>query len=188
MHKLMATKTALHKAIDHIDGLLHGKERVDDFSIQGIPHAELSFRIALASAVGRQRPTCVLSESFSPDQVALHLLCFQARIALADVAAQRLDEVGIARLNHAAARISASPLHLAMCAPFDIEEIAWELLSLIHAGNVQVVVCERRTAENLDGWRAELEFLSKTGSAEVHLLAGQISVTSRFTANLEQMV
>ena len=187
MGKLISIKTALHKAIDHLERIYEGKADLEDFSMQGFPHAELSLRIALATAVQQKRPTCLLTESFSPDQAALHMICFHARIALADVADHRLDQIEFARLTATAAQISASPLNVAMCAPFDIEGIAWEILPIIRVGHQQVIVCERLTAKNLDVWRRELDFLSKAGGMEIHLLTGQIASASRFIPNLEQM-
>ena len=186
MQRLTATKAALYKAVEHIERLHEGKAEAAEFSIQGFPHAELFFRTVLVSAVRQKRPTCVLSESFPPDQIALHLMCFQARISPADVATRKLNDIGIAQFTHAAARISGSPLHLAGCADGDIEGIAWELFPLINAGEVQVVVCEKHTAEHLDAWQAELEFLSKSGGVEVHLLAGRTLSPYRLHPNQGQ--
>ena len=187
MHHLVSTKTALQQAINHMERLYRGRNPAGTLSLAGFPHAELAFRTALSSAVVRQRPTCVLSETFPPDQAAFYMLCAQGRVSVADVAARRLEQADFTRLNGAAAKISSAPLYFATFEPFDIEQIAWELLPLTKAHDLQVLVCEKRTDEDLESWRSELNFLARMSGLDVHLLAGRLAAVNRLTPDFGQM-
>lgn len=186
MDHLVSTKTALHQAINHIERLSEGRNSPTSYSLTGFPHAVLALRLGLSAAVGRKQPTCFLSETFTPDRAALHMLCLKARVSFAEIALPEIEEADVTRLSYAAAKISAAPLHFATYAPFDIEEIARDLFPMASGHGLQVVVCEKRTAEHLDDWRSELEFLSKISSVEVHLLAGQIPEAPRFAPGFGQ--
>lgn len=186
MAHLVQTKTALHQAVSHLERLYYGRVTTEWLPIEQIPHADLALRIACDSAITHRRPTCVLCETMSPDQVALHMLCIQGRTALKEVASRRLEQSDFTRLSWAAAKIASAPLHFVASASVEIDQLAWDLLELTKTHTVDVLVCERRSTEDLERWRAELEFLSMMSGTEVHLVAGYVPVPDRFTPDLGQ--
>lgn len=186
MAHLVQTKTALHQAVSHLERLYHGRVALEWLPIEQVPHADLALRIACDSAITHRRSTCVLCETMSPDQVALHMLCIQGRTVLKEVAFRRLEQSDFTRLSWAAAKIASAPLHFVASASVEIDQLAWDLLELTETHTVEVLVCERRSTENLERWRAELEFLSKMSGVEVHLVAGEVPVADRFTPDLGQ--
>lgn len=186
MAHLVQTKTALQQAVRHMERVYQGRVATEGLPIEQIPHADFAIRVACASAIAHQRPTCVLSETFPPDQIALHMLCIQGRTALKEVASRRLEQSDFARLSWAAAKIASAPLHFVASAFVEIDQLAWDLLELTKTHPVEVLVCERRSAKNLERWRAELEFLSKMSGVEVHLVAGEVPVADRFTPDFGQ--
>lgn len=186
MAHLVQTKTALHQAVSHLERLYHGRVATVWVPIEQVPHVDLALRVACASALAHRRPTVVLSETFSPDQVALHMLCIQGRTALKEVASRRLEQSDFTRLSWAAAKIASAPLHFVASASVEIDQLAWDLLELTKTHTVDVLVCERRSTEDLERWRAELEFLSKMSGVEVHLVAGEVPVADEFTPGLGQ--
>lgn len=187
MYHLVSAKTALQRAIDHMERLYQGRNAGGVVSLAEFPHAELAFRTALSMAVGHQRRTCVLSETFPPDQAALHMLCAKGRIPITKVAARQLEEADFTRLTGAAAKISAAPLYFSTAEPFDIEQIAWDILPLMKAHDFQVLVCEKRTDDDLESWQAELDFLARMHGLDVRLLTGRPAPVSRLTPDFGQM-
>lgn len=183
----VSTKGALQRAINHMEQVYHGRTATDVPSLEGIPHADVAIRIALLAAVGQHRSTCILSESFSPAQLLLHMLCIQGRVRLEDVAERRLEDTDFTRLSYAAAKISAAPLHLAaggeVCG---MEQTAWDLLAMTNTHKLEVLVCEKRSVEGADDWRSELEFVSRMSGVRVHLLAGRHPVQDGFNREWRQ--
>ena len=185
MNYPISARAALSHAIDHIERLQNGKGWADPAVVARLPHAYLAVRVALRSAIARQRLTCFVSESFSPDQAALHMLCLQAHVTLRDLNRRKLGRTEFTRLNIAATKISASSIHFT--SPTLFYQAAGELLDLQRAQGLHTVVCERRTDRNLDAWREDLEFVSRMTGAEIHLIAGRLPVAGRFISGLRQM-
>lgn len=186
MAHLVETKIALHQAVSHLERLYHGRVATEGLPVEQVPHADVALRIVCASAIAHRRPTCVLCETMSPDQIALHMLCIQGRTALQKVVSRQLEESDFTRLNWAAAQIASAPLHLVASASVEIDQLAWDLLELTKTHLFEVLVCERRNTEDLERWRAELECLSMMSGAEVHLVAGYVPIPRRFTPDLGQ--
>ncbi|MCX6917579.1 MAG: hypothetical protein NT167_31860 [Verrucomicrobia bacterium] len=183
----VSTKAALQRAINHMEQVYYGRTATDVPSLKGIAHADVAIRIALLAAVGQHRSTCVLSESFSPAQVLLHMLCIQGGVRLEDVADRRLKDADFTRLSCAAAKLSAAPLHLAACGEVcGIEQTAWDLLAMTNTHKLEVLVCEKRSMEGTDDWRSELEFLSRMSGIRVHLLAGRYPAQGGFNREWRQ--
>lgn len=180
------TKTALLQAIRGLDHFYFGRSATEPLSSARLLHVELGIRIARASLIVHQQSTCVLSETLSPDQVALWMLLIQGRVSPEDVIARRLLQPDFNRLTWAAAKLASAPLHLFALPPIGIDELSWELLEFTRAHQVQVLVCERRSMEGLASWRDELEFLSHKAGMHVHLLAGEAPAAARFTPGLGQ--
>lgn len=76
------------------------------------PHARRALRTALYCAVAQQQPTAFVSETFSCDEGALHLLSLQSAIPLEAVASRQVKESDFTRIVEAAGRLSSSPLFL----------------------------------------------------------------------------
>jgi hypothetical protein len=177
-------KNALWQAVDHIERLQNGRAHAEPLSVARLPHADLAVRMALRSAVARGRLTCIVSETFSPDKAALHMLCAQSCVTLEEMSQRKLEQSDFNRLTCAAAKISLSAIHFASCS--DISQTASELLDLARVQDLQTVVCEKRTDADLDDWRVELEFVSKMTGAEIHLLTGRLPAAGRFISGFGQ--
>lgn len=177
-------KTALHQAINLLERWQNRRGSMEPLATSIRPHVELALRLALRSAVTRGRLTCFVSETFSPDRAALHMLCAQAGIQLDDMMRRDLEQPEFNRLASAAAKISASSVQFA--SPSSTSEVAGDLLDLNRAQGLQAVVCERRTDTDLDSWRDELEFVSRMTGAEIHLVSGRLPAAGRFIPGFGQ--
>lgn len=184
MNYPIPAKAALHQAINHIERWQNRRASMESLSTPVRPHAELALRLALRSAVARGQMTCFVSETFSPDKAALHMLCAQAGVALDDLMRRDLEQPEFNRLTLAAAKISASSVQFA--SPSSTSEVAGDLLDLNRAQGLQAVVCERRTDTDLDSWRTELEFVSRMTGAEIHLVSGRLPAAGRFIPGFGQ--
>lgn len=184
MPQAIPVKAALLRAIDHIERLQNGRGHADPLFVTPLPHVDLALRIALRAAADRGQMTCVVSETLSPDGAALHLLSTRAHVSLEDLHHREIKQPELTRLVAAGARISSSPIHFALFTRSD--EVADALLDLNRAHALHTVVCEKRTDTDLDGWRSDLEFVSRMTGAEVHLVAGRLPAAGRFIPGFGQ--
>jgi hypothetical protein len=186
MNYPISARAALSHAIDHIERLQNGKGWEEPVVVARLPHADLAVRLALRSAIARRRLTCFVSESFSPDQAALQMLCAQAKVSLQDLTQRNLGRSDFNRLTFAAAKISTSSIHFT--SPSTFYQAAGELLDLEISQGLHTVVCERRTDSNLDAWREAFEFVSRMTGAEIHLVTGRLPAAGRFIPGFLQRV
>ena len=184
MNCFISAKTALDQAITHIERFQNRRRCLEPSSPAIPPHAQLALRLALQSAVARGRLTCFVSETFSPDNAALCMLCVQATVRLHDMIQRELKQPEFNRLAMAAAKISASSVQFA--SPSGTGQVAGDLLELDRAQGLDAVVCERQTDTDLDAWRTELEFVSRITGAEIHLVTARRHAAGRFIPGLRR--
>ena len=174
MTREATTKAVLHQAINLMERLYHRGTGDGSLSADSdLPHVNLALRLALSAAVGQRLLTCFLSQTFSPTQAALRMLCLHSRVPLEKVVSHQLENPDFLRLTAAAGRISSSPLLFATYDPLGIEQTTQNLLR--QNSGLIVLVCEKHSLEDLDSWKSELGFFARMTGASVHLLAGRLT-------------
>lgn len=181
-------KAALHLAIDALEQLYYGRAGAGSHSCACPPHVNMALALVLSSALCRRTSTCFLSQTLTPTQAALRLLCLHSNVALADVASHQLQEAEFVRLTGAAGRIASSPLVFAVGESADIEQTVQHLLELARAQNFKVLVCENSTDADLASWRTAVGFFARMTGINVHLVAGRSPVACRFNLDFGQTV
>ena len=168
MNSLVSAKTALNHAINHLERL-QNRLNSPDLMMEAAPsHATLALQVVLQSAIARGRQTCLVSESFSPNQAALRMMCLQAHVPMEATWQRKLETPEFTRLTWAAGRISAaSVVFLSSLSP---NEAVGHLVELDKARGLDEVVCERKTNADQADWERNLALFSKVAGITIYMI------------------
>lgn len=178
MNSPVPAKTALHQAINELERWQNRLDCLPAMTEGTQPHAALALRIALQSAVERGRRTCLVSETFSPAQAALRMMCLLARVPIEETRRRKLEQPEFTRLTWATARISASSVMFVSAGTPN--QAAGHLVALDKSQGLDTVVCERKSDADLEDWQENLALVSKVSGVQVHLINGELPAAGRF--------
>ncbi len=168
----LSPKSALYGAINGLERLYSKGAGASQIPLAHPAHVNLALRIAQACAVVNQWATAFVSETFSPDQAALHLIALQAGVSLKRIAYHQTKESDFTRLVEAAGRLSSAPLFLLRDDSSQFRMTTETLTELTRTGKIKAVINERSRIESSISWRERLVALSCVSDLRIYVLAG----------------
>ena len=157
-HKRAGTITGIPTGFDQTDDLTSGLQNSDLIVIAGRPSmgkTSFALSIALNAAVIGKLPVAIFSLETSKEQLALRLLCSQAKISSHNMRTGRLSDEEWAKLSIGAGPLSEAPIFIDDSSTLSVLEVRAKSRRLKRKHDIRLIVVDylqlmrgHRTAEN----------------------------------------
>jgi len=157
-HKRAGTITGIPTGFDQLNDLTSGLQNSDFIVIAGRPSmgkTSLALSIALYASVIERMPVVIFSLETSKEQLALRLLCSQARISAHHMRTGRLTDEEWAKLSIGAGPLSEAPIFIDDSSTLSVLEVRAKARRLKRRNDIRLIVVDylqlmrgHRAAEN----------------------------------------
>ncbi|OGC93268.1 MAG: replicative DNA helicase [candidate division Zixibacteria bacterium RBG_16_48_11] len=157
-HKRAGSITGIPLGFSEIDDMTSGLQKSDLIVIAGRPSmgkTSFALSIALNAAVGEKLPVAIFSLETSKEQLALRLLCCQAKISSHHMRTGRLSDEEWAKLSIGAGPLADAPIYVDDSSTLSVLDLRAKARRLKRKHDIRLVVVDylqlmrgHRSAEN----------------------------------------